>query len=106
MILDIPERYHTTLGWTMTCEDLRRMATLERQADVMVNFATTVTLEAAITDTPTLLVAFSPSAPEEMQRYEPTRWQATAKSRADVAELKLSAPEPPKQTFDKSPFIL
>ena len=69
VILDIPERYLATLGWTMTGDDLRRMAGLLRHADVMVNFATTVTLEAAIVDTPTLLVAFSPIDPEEMQRY-------------------------------------
>jgi glyoxylase-like metal-dependent hydrolase (beta-lactamase superfamily II) len=43
---------------------------------------------------------------EEMKRYEPARWQATAKSRKDVAELNLPTAEPPKQTFDKSPFIL
>ena len=43
---------------------------------------------------------------EELKRYEPKRWQAQAKVRKDVAELKLDAPEPPKQTFDKSPFIL
>ena len=42
---------------------------LLRHADVMVNFATTVTLECAIVDTPTLLVAFSPIDPDEMQRY-------------------------------------
>ena len=41
-----------------------------------------------------------------MKRYEPKRWQATAKERKDVAELNLANPEPPKQTFDKSPFIL
>jgi CDP-Glycerol:Poly(glycerophosphate) glycerophosphotransferase len=69
VILDIPERYLSTLGWTMTVSDLERMAALVRHADVMVNFATTVTLEAAIVDTPTLLVAFSPIDPEEMQRY-------------------------------------
>jgi CDP-glycerol glycerophosphotransferase (TagB/SpsB family) len=69
VILDIPERYLSTLGWTMTISDLERMAALVRHADVMVNFATTVTLEAAIVDTPTLLVAFSPIDPEEMQRY-------------------------------------
>ena len=69
VVLDIPERYLATLGWTMTCADLERMAALVRQADVMVNFATTVTLEAAIVDTPTVLVAFSPIDPEEMQRY-------------------------------------
>ncbi|MBV9580877.1 MAG: hypothetical protein JO057_20035, partial [Chloroflexi bacterium] len=69
VILDIPERYLVTLGWTMTTSDLQRMAALVRAADVMVNFATTVTVEAAIVDTPTLLVAFSPIDPEEMQRY-------------------------------------
>jgi CDP-Glycerol:Poly(glycerophosphate) glycerophosphotransferase len=67
--LSIPERYFATLGWSMTRDDLERMADLVRHADVMVNFATTVTLECAITDTPTLLVAFSPIDPEEMQRY-------------------------------------
>jgi hypothetical protein len=69
VILDIPDRYLATLGWTMTAADLARMAALLRAADVMVNFATTVTLEAAIVDTPTLLVAFSPIDPDEMERY-------------------------------------
>jgi hypothetical protein len=68
-VLDIPENYLATLGWTMSRADMRSMVALLRHADVMVNFATTVTLEAAITDTPTLLVAFSPIDPEEMQRY-------------------------------------
>ena len=69
VILDIPESYFATLGWTMSGDDLERMAALLRFTDVMVNFATTVTLEAAIVDLPTLLVAFSPIDPEEMQRY-------------------------------------
>jgi hypothetical protein len=69
VVLDIPERYLATLGWTMTRVDLDRMASLLRHTDVMINFATTVTLEAAIVDTPTLLVAFSPIDPVEMQRY-------------------------------------
>src|ERR1700681_4245631 len=43
---------------------------------------------------------------DEMKRYEPARWQAAAKGRPDVAEMHRDAPEPPKQTFDKSPFIL
>ena len=43
---------------------------------------------------------------DEMKRYEPARWRDTAKGRPDVAELHLDAPEPPQQTFDKSPFIL
>jgi glyoxylase-like metal-dependent hydrolase (beta-lactamase superfamily II) len=43
---------------------------------------------------------------EEMKRFEPARWQASAKERPDVAELHLDAPEPPQQTFDKSPYIV
>ena len=69
VILDVPERYLATLGWTMTCSDLERTRALLEHADVMVNFATTLTLEAAITDTPSLLVAFSPIDPDEMRRY-------------------------------------
>ncbi len=41
---------------------------------------------------------------EEMKRYEPKRWQET--NREDVKELNLPSAEPPKQTFDKSPFVL
>ncbi len=43
---------------------------------------------------------------EEMKRFEPARWQDTVKSRADVRDLHEDAPEPPTQTFDKSPFTL
>jgi CDP-glycerol glycerophosphotransferase (TagB/SpsB family) len=67
--LDIPQRYLATLGWTMTRADLEQTAALLRHSDAMINFATTMTLECAIVDTPTLLVAFSPIDPEEMQRY-------------------------------------
>jgi cyclase len=43
---------------------------------------------------------------EEMKRYEPARWLSSAKTRQDVADLHRQTAEPPKQTFDKSPFIL
>jgi glyoxylase-like metal-dependent hydrolase (beta-lactamase superfamily II) len=43
---------------------------------------------------------------QEMKRYEPAGWQSAAKSRQDVKELNLQTAEPPKQTFDKSPFVL
>ena len=43
---------------------------------------------------------------EEMKRHEPARWQATAKTRKDVAELNRASVEPPKQTFDKKMFVL
>jgi cyclase len=43
---------------------------------------------------------------DEMNRYEPARWQNAAKQRTDVGDLKLSDAERPKQTFDQSPFTL
>src|SRR5205085_11960106 len=43
---------------------------------------------------------------DEMKRYEPTRWRDTAKSRKDVGELNLDAPEPPKQTFSKTSLVM
>ncbi len=67
--LDLPNRFMATLGWTMTRPDIERAGNLLRHADVMVNFATTMTLECAIFDTPTLLVAFSTIDPREMERY-------------------------------------
>jgi cyclase len=43
---------------------------------------------------------------DEMKRYEPQRWQESAKARQDVADLKLSSPEPPRQTFAGDKFVL
>jgi cyclase len=43
---------------------------------------------------------------DEMKRYEPKRWQDTAKTRKDVAGMNRASVEPPKQTFDKTPFVL
>jgi len=43
---------------------------------------------------------------EELKRYEPSRWQDTAKQRKDVAETGADGPEPPRQTFSKSPYTL
>ncbi len=41
---------------------------------------------------------------QEMKRYEPKRWGEA--NRKDVSELKRTTAEPPKQTFDKTPFVL
>ena len=43
---------------------------------------------------------------DEMKRYEPQRWQDTVKTRKDVAELNLNAPEPPRQTFSGDKLVL
>ena len=43
---------------------------------------------------------------QEMKRYEPARWQQTAKQRKDVAAMNRPSVEPPKQTFDDNLFVL
>jgi cyclase len=43
---------------------------------------------------------------EEMKRNEPTSWENSAKTRPDVRELHRQGPEPPKETFDKTKFVL
>ena len=43
---------------------------------------------------------------EEMKRFEPNRWQSEMKGRQDMRDLHRDAPEPPKQTFDHSPYVL
>jgi cyclase len=43
---------------------------------------------------------------DELKRYEPARWQATAKQRKDVAELNRDTAEPPKETFTDSPHVV
>jgi cyclase len=43
---------------------------------------------------------------DELKRYEPKRWQDTAKERKDVADMKVDRPEPPQKTFSKSPYVM
>src|SRR5258708_17721877 len=43
---------------------------------------------------------------EELKRYEPGRWQSTAKQRPDVGELKRDTAEPPKETFSKPDHVI
>jgi cyclase len=43
---------------------------------------------------------------EELKRLEPARWQAAAKTRSDVAELKRDGPEAPKQDINESTYVL
>jgi cyclase len=43
---------------------------------------------------------------QEMQRYEPARWQQSAKQRPDVAAMHATTVEPPKQTFKENLFVL
>src|ERR1700687_1942383 len=50
-------------------------------------------------------IAFTGVA-EEVKRYEPARWQGTAKERKDVADMKRVHPKPPQQTFTDNPHVM
>jgi cyclase len=43
---------------------------------------------------------------QELKRLEPARWNDSAKSRRDVAEMKSNGPEPPKQEINEAMFVL
>ena len=61
---DFPRRWFRSLGWQMTRTDVRRVANMLAHADVVVTPASTFTIEAAIFDTPTVVVAFSEIVPD------------------------------------------
>ncbi|HWB86757.1 MAG TPA: MBL fold metallo-hydrolase [Bryobacteraceae bacterium] len=43
---------------------------------------------------------------DEMQRFEPGRWQAAAKKRDDMAGMQSDGPEPPKQLIKEDRYVL
>jgi cyclase len=43
---------------------------------------------------------------EDIKQYEPLGWQRVAKVRKDVAGLNMPGPEPPKQTYGSSPYVI
>jgi len=43
---------------------------------------------------------------EEIRRYEPEEWRLTGLKQADVAELHLPSPEPPRRTYTGDMFVI
>ena len=41
---------------------------------------------------------------QDIKRFEPKAWNHSVHARKDVAALNVSGPEPPKQTYSKSPY--
>jgi len=60
--------YIKTLGWTMTVEQVDEMANMLCHADVLITPASTLTLESAIFDTPTIVPAFSTVQPDQVEK--------------------------------------
>ncbi len=56
-------------GWTFDQEDMRMLANLVRHSDVTINLGSTMSLEAAIFDKPTVLIAFNPETAKRAPRH-------------------------------------
>lgn len=67
--LSYVDRYFPTLTWYMTREDVVLVANMLNHADAVVTPASTMVMEAAIFDTPTVVPTFHPYQPERAQEY-------------------------------------
>jgi hypothetical protein len=60
VVISYIDKYIPTLGWTMNNEDVDIMANILYHSDVIISPGSTVTIEAAIFDTPILFPIFNP----------------------------------------------
>ena len=60
IVLSYVDKYIPTLGWTMDNEDVDIMANILYHSDVIISPGSTVTIEAAIFDTPIVFPTFNP----------------------------------------------
>lgn len=67
VVMDIHEEYSATLDWVIGLPALRRQANIMAHADVVITPASTITLEAAIFDTPTLVIAYNNADPDTVR---------------------------------------
>ena len=67
--LSYVDRYWPGLTWYMTREDVILVGNMLRHADVVITPGSTLTLEAAIFDRPTVVPIFHPMQPERAQSY-------------------------------------
>lgn len=68
IVIDLPENYLSSIKWNPTRPEMRALANLLKHTDVMVNIASTVTIEAAICDRPVVNLGFSHSMPEQFRK--------------------------------------
>ena len=66
--LSYVEGYIPTLGWTMTKEDVFFVGNILRHSDVVISPGSTITIETAIFDTPTIVPTFHTYQPELGER--------------------------------------
>jgi hypothetical protein len=64
VVLDMHEEYSPTLDWVIGVPALQKQANTLAHADVVITPASTITLEAAIFDTPTVVIAYNDADPD------------------------------------------
>ena len=67
IVIDIPDNYLDSIKWNPTVEEMRHLANTIKHSDVIMNIASTVTIEAALCDTPVVNLGFSTSEPEKFR---------------------------------------
>ena len=67
VLMDMHEEYSPTLDWVIGLPALERQANTMAHADVVITPASTITLEAAIFDTPTLVVGYNNADPDTIR---------------------------------------
>jgi hypothetical protein len=67
--IETPGRHHPKLGWLPDREEDLHLANTLRHTDVLINIASTITIEAAILDRPAINVAFSTYEPERFAHH-------------------------------------
>jgi CDP-glycerol glycerophosphotransferase (TagB/SpsB family) len=67
ILFDIPNYDLNAKNWTPSHEDFIHLANLVKHTDVLINIASTMTIEAAIADTPIVNLGFSSSEPEHFE---------------------------------------
>ena len=67
VVCDFHEEYSPTLDWVIGLPAIRKQANIMYHADVVITPASTITLEAAIFDTPTLVIAYNNADPETIR---------------------------------------
>lgn len=66
--VDFPGRYSQTLQWDPDRNEMIRLANTLKHTDVLITVASTVAVEAAIVDTPVVLVGYDPEEPEKFHK--------------------------------------
>ena len=67
ILFDIPNYDLNAKNWTPKHKDFIHLANLVKHTDVLINIASTMTIEAAIADTPIVNLGFSSSEPEHFE---------------------------------------